>query len=335
MTISTHSTQLATSVYYKPPLKSQRDVLPSLVMIPGNPGLVQFYKTYLDIIQEEYPQFEIFCIGHAGYQTSTPKLDGKFHFYDLDYQIDHKYAILKQHILEKSTDKVVELYFLSHSVGSYISQRLFMRLLEDDDLAGKFSVKFAGLICPTIRDIRDSESGIIFTKLFKYLPVVHLFIALASVLRFFLSEATARAIIGKYFVDKPTVEDEKSLDSFQNSVDGCYHLYDSNRIIKQTVTLARQELEEIGSNNDVNDWFYRGPLAKTAKIWTFFATSDYWVNNATRDYLLERYHDAESRNVLFHVDPTNAGITHSFCVHQSVEFATLTLNVLGELFPSI
>lgn len=335
MTVTTHSNQYATSVYYKAPLEaSSGNTISSLVMIPGNPGLVQFYKTYLNIIQERYPQFEIFCVSHAGYQTSKPKLDGKFHFYDLSYQVDHKYEIIKQHILEKTTKgKVLELYFLSHSVGSYISQRLFMRLLEDEELKGKFTIKFTGLICPTIRDIRDSESGVIFTNLFKYLPVVHLFIILASILRFFMSESMARSIIGKYFVDKPTIEDEKSLDSFKDSVEGCYHLYESNLLIKQTVTLARQELEEIRSNDDVNDWFYRGPLAQSCKIWTFFATSDYWVNNVTRDYLLERYHDTESRNVVFHVDPTNAGITHSFCVHQSVEFATLTVNLLQELFP--
>ncbi|KAK6456578.1 uncharacterized protein RJT20DRAFT_128521 [Scheffersomyces xylosifermentans] len=332
MSLESYPKQPLTSVYRKEAItKKENGISSVLVMIPGNPGLVEFYVTYLELIQEEFPQLELFCISHAGFQTTEPITTKEFKFYDLEFQVKHKVEVLADLIHQKLEDgnKIVELYFLSHSVGSFIHQKVIRQLLEDDSLQGKFVVKFTGLICPTIIDIAQSQNGTLFTKLFAYLPVVWLLVFFSRFINFIWSEAKIRRILGNHFVEKPKKADAPSLESWQNSVTGAYKLVSSERLIQQAVTMAKQEMKVILTDEAINDWFF-SKLPDT-KIWVFFATKDYWVHDAARDYLLARYHDSDNKNLLFEVGDVEDPITHSFCVHQSVEFSLLTIQALRSI----
>ena len=306
---------------------------PLLVFIPGNPGLIDYYTTYLDLIGDEYPEYDILAIGHAGFQTSDDfVMAGKkdVTFYDLDFQVRHKCSIIKKHVLLGHT----RLSFLCHSVGGYITQRVVALLLKDEEVKHLIKVEFVGLICPTIVDIAKSDSGVFFTKLFSLLPVVQLAVCLLAVLQTVLPDSLARLIISRFVISRPRLKDAKLIELWENAVDATYKIYKLRRIARQALTLARQELQVIHRDDEMNDWFFHEiPTTHQIKVWCFFAESDYWVHDNTRDYILGRYHSQDNRNVQFQVgEPSTEhthAITHAFCIDQSVEFAQITCAALA------
>ncbi|ODV77891.1 uncharacterized protein CANTADRAFT_91344 [Suhomyces tanzawaensis NRRL Y-17324] len=334
--ITTHPSQPCTSYYHKLAVESA-ETARLLMFIPGNPGLVEYYTTYLDLLQEQFPTLEIVCASHAGYQTTKSKDEEEvpYKYYGLKFQTQHKHEILKEHILRHhSHGKKVDLYFLSHSMGSYVLQRLIVKLNEDVELKGKFKIKLGGFICPTIIDIAQSDSGVLFTKLTRYLPIVPVLVFFSTLLQLVLSEHTIRRIIGRFVVSKPKLEDDKSLESWANSITGCYNIFRDGKIIRHAIDLAREEMTDIVRDDKFNDWYFQELPLQGTKLWSFFALKDHWVHDHSRSYLLSRYHNPE-KNVVFNVDELEDGITHSFCVDQTVEFANITFHSLRRLFPDL
>lgn len=332
MPLQTNTGHPLTTEYHREPINPS-DAPPLLVFVPGNPGLIDYYITYLDLIAEEYTDFEILAISHAGYQTSddyvTAGNTGDQRFYDLEYQVGHKCDVIKQHLAGKPK---TELYFLCHSVGAHVIQRVVKRILDDDDIKNRISVKFVGLVCPTIVDIAKSESGVMFTRLFNALPVIQIAVCLIVFLQWILPKLAAMAII-RFITAKPAAMTERLAESWNNSVIATHKIYSSKRIVRQALTLAREELNVIHRDDEFNDWFFNTLPTEGVKIWCFFAISDYWVHDNTRDYILGRYHDSENKMVRFEIgEPDNEkcnAICHSFCIDQSVEFAAITCHALA------
>lgn len=307
-----------------------------LVFIPGNPGLIDYYVSYMNIVSEKYPNYDILIVGHAGYQTSDNYVqagNGNHpEFYTLDYQVEHKVQILKKRILEGHHT----LSFMCHSVGSYITQRVIKRLLQDDEVKNVIKIEFVGFICPTIVDIAKSESGVLFTKLFNMIPVVSFAVWFIVFLQCILRDSWAKAIIRKFAIDKPKSSDMRLKEAHENAVNATFKIYKSRRIVRQALSLAREELNVIHRDDKLNDWFFEVlPKSFDVKIWCFFAFSDYWVHDNTRDYILSRYHNQENERVVFQIGDDHKidqkSIGHSFCVDQTVEFASITLKALEDI----
>lgn len=318
-------------IYQNSPLKdSKAENISIFVLIPGNPGLVEFYITYLDLIQQSFKDFEILALGHAGYEPPN----GPFNSYSLDFQIEDKVEKLKSKI--NNCEKHVDIYFLSHSVGSYITQRIVEKLINDKKFRDQADIKFIGLICPTIYDIAKSDSGRRFVALLTHIPIVAITLYLISFLNLILTDSTAKWIIRHFFIAKPKLQDETSLSSWENSVQGAFKIYKSPTIVEQTLTLASEEMTCINLDDTINDWFFKEfPVKNQTKVWAFFANEDYWVHKSTRDHLLKLYHNLNVPNLYFDVGDIHDGIGHSFCVDQSVEFSEITVRTLKSLFPDL
>lgn len=338
MALQTYKDSPLTTVYHKTSLQDGpgRQVL---IFIPGNPGLIDFYTTYLDLVQRQYPILEVFAISHAGFQTSDDYLKAhqqhQFLFYNLEYQIQHKIEAIKQ-LIDEADNEVTELYFLSHSVGCYITQRVTKLLLSDAEIRDRIQIKFIGLITPTIVDIATSESGQFFTKLFNWLPAIQVILVFVTILRFILPTVIIHKIIDHAVIAKPNLKSKAAIESWENSKLAAYKIFTTDSIIKQALTLAHEELIEIHKHEEVNQWFFNELSQNTAvKIWSFFAIKDHWVHDSTRDYILATYHDSENNNLKFELgnidSETSPAITHSFCVDQSVEFSEITCKALSEV----
>lgn len=301
---------------------------PTLILIPGNPGLVDYYKTFLKTLSHNFSQWDIWCVSHAGFSTAKGSDREPYSFYSLDEQVYHKVRIVLKIILEQYTpNNPVPLYFLSHSVGSWVVQRVIKELVHDSSLAGKFSIEFSGMICPTISSISESKSGVICKFLCNWLPISFLAAMMATVLRFVLPALVERALIGRILGQKPKVKDEKYTE-ITHAVDATHELYSRNGIIKQALELSKEEMARIDGDQEVNDWYFC-ELSKTCKCWVFFAQADCWVHDKTRELIIRRYRD--NANVAFDVDSTDAGIEHSFCVGQSSVFAQITIDAIKRL----
>lgn len=326
-----------TSVFHKEATQKSAN-LPLLVFIPGNPGLIDYYVTYLSIIAEKYPKYDILAISHAGYQTSDDfiaagKDPKEKDYYDLEYQVEHKVAILKKHL--SSRKEKTDVSFLCHSMGSFIVQRVVKAIVDDPELSKRVNVKFTGLICPTIVDIAKSLLGVMFTRLFSYLPLVYIALFFCAFLRAVLPVSWVKYIIKTHIIAQPVLKDAVLLEAWKNSIEATYKILQSSRIVVQTLTMAQEELRLIRRDDEINDWFFQELPKLGTRIWSFFAAHDYWVHESSRDYILTRYHDIENRNVQFEIgketSETSKAIDHSFCIDQSVEFAEVTCLALSNL----
>ena len=334
MTLKTCPHEEYTSIYHKNPLQHSASVRPLLVLIPGNPGLVDFYITYLNLIQKRNPNLEILCISHAGFKSDGNIIDDDsvFTYYNLEFQIEHKIDILKYFILNENRN--TELYFLSHSVGSYINQRVVHRLLNNSELQNKMDIKFLGLICPTIIDIGRSNSGQIITKMFAYLPIIQIAIYLSVLINSLFPESFVKFVVKNVVIDKSSSTREESQESIENSTIGALKIFRSKNIIKQALNLAKEEMKTILKDDEFNDWFFKGlPSQYDIRIWAYFAHTDHWVHDTTKDYILARYHSDSNKKLSFEIGDIEDSITHSFCVNESIEFSQITSEKLSDLLP--
>ncbi|OVA07111.1 Protein of unknown function DUF2305 [Macleaya cordata] len=99
---------------------------PSLhvLLIPGNPGVVQFYKEFVEAVYEMLGGCaSVTAIGHISH---TRKNWESGRLFSLEDQIDHKVAFINQEV--QNTE--IPLFLVGHSIGSYISLEIFRRLPE-------------------------------------------------------------------------------------------------------------------------------------------------------------------------------------------------------------
>jgi Lipid-droplet associated hydrolase len=77
------------------------DELPALVVVPGNPGVVGFYRYYADRLWGSLGRrYTVVCIGHAGHMANHSRYHPEGPVYDLEQQIEHKCVFLTDHLAE-------------------------------------------------------------------------------------------------------------------------------------------------------------------------------------------------------------------------------------------
>lgn len=94
--------------------------------------------------------------------------------------------------------------------------------------------------------------------------------------------------------------------------------------------MAIEEMDMILDDAELNNWFFNQLSNQGTKIWTYFAFEDYWIHDNTRAYILTQFHDDSNHNLSFQLGAVDDGITHSFCVDQSVEFSHITLKMFDK-----
>lgn len=295
-----------------------------LIMIPGNPGLIEFYITYLDLIQQELPSFEILCIAHAGFLGNDDEPQESF---DLKFQIEHKYQIIKEFIFKRynQNQKQVQLYVLTHSMGSFVFQRSLKKLLQDQELKDKFQVKFTGFITPTILDIANSDLGKKVAKAMEFnIPIIPILLFFRVLILLIFGEQQLKKMLGNHLSKQ-----NKDIIGLENSVIGSYKILQSKAVIRQALIMAQEEMHVIDLDESINDWYFQDST-NGFKRWVFFAQDDHWVGNHTRERIIEKYGNdgsEKNENVMIEIcrDLDNP-IAHSFCVCQSKEFAEITVD---------
>ncbi|XP_024134594.1 lipid droplet-associated hydrolase isoform X2 [Oryzias melastigma] len=155
-----------------------RQLLPEhklvILLIPGNPGLVGFYKTFMQelhsLLEHKYP---VWAVSHAGHCAAPDGMDmvedgraaAEDDVFGLSGQIEHKLAFVRKHIPKGSS-----LVLVGHSIGCYIILEMMRRNPE-------LKVLKAVMLFPTIERMAESPQGRRLTPLLcqmrylAYLPV--------------------------------------------------------------------------------------------------------------------------------------------------------------------
>ncbi|XP_043119560.1 lipid droplet-associated hydrolase isoform X3 [Puntigrus tetrazona] len=131
-----------------------------ILVIPGNPGVVGFYKTYMWTLYQTFIQrYPVWAVSHAGHCMPPETYDmiedasvtEKEDVFGLNGQIEHKMAFLRKHV-----PRDTNLLLIGHSIGCYIILEMMKR---DPEL----KVVKAVMLFPTIERMACSPQGKVMT----------------------------------------------------------------------------------------------------------------------------------------------------------------------------
>ncbi|XP_074548941.1 lipid droplet-associated hydrolase [Halichoeres trimaculatus] len=144
------------------------------LIIPGNPGVVGFYKTFMQTIHSMFGyKHPVWAVSHAGHCAPPDSMDmiedsssaAEGDVFGLNGQIEHKLAFLR-----KSVPRETRLVLVGHSIGCYIILEMMKR---DPEL----KVIKAIMLFPTIERMAQTPQGKVMTPVLcqmryvAYLPV--------------------------------------------------------------------------------------------------------------------------------------------------------------------
>jgi pimeloyl-ACP methyl ester carboxylesterase len=147
-----------------------------IYFITGNPGLIEYYRTFLthlygvlsqNTASDRSIEFQVYGRSLSGFEMSSAEIKTykyrKSPPYGLQDQIRHAEDDLVEVIedLKDNGTKDVRVILVGHSVGAYMSLEI-VRRLRAHGLAGEdFDTRISGVVglFPTIVDIARSETG--------------------------------------------------------------------------------------------------------------------------------------------------------------------------------
>lgn len=127
----------------------------ALFLIPGNPGVVEFYRGFVEELRSRHPTFYVAVVGFAGHSLSSAALG---HRTDQDYdlqdqiQVQEKFfeqVVARLHALRRGR---VNIYYAGHSIGAYIALHLACR--------HGVLLRKCFLLAPTICNMAQSPNGV-------------------------------------------------------------------------------------------------------------------------------------------------------------------------------
>ena len=128
------------------------------VIIPGNPGCIQFYEKFADVLSSS-TNVPVWGVSHTGHVQADKNLNFNHpNVLDcgLDRQIEHKIDYLEQEVFAKA-EKVV---LIGHSIGCYIILHIMDRMKHRETAMCK-----SVLLFPTIERLKQSPKGKLMTPL--------------------------------------------------------------------------------------------------------------------------------------------------------------------------
>lgn len=275
-----------------------------IYVIPGNPGLCEFYADFVAALSELVPNAAIAAVSYLGYNVDTP--DDQAPLFMLDEQVQHKVDFL--HFFHTTVGRDLPVYVLGHSVGAWIAQRIAHRRSE---------VVFVGLMAPTIKDIALSERGRNVTSLTRYVGTNTVWAAVWALKWVPFYQIVVMQLLRRIMpISEITgIAREATLG-----------IALSPTVCRQIVGLAIEEMQRIGP--DIEPIDIRGFWAnKNRRIWALFAEHDHWVSPESRAAIVEL-----SRG-LPHMLTEQLPVPHSFVLRDSETVAALAARQILETGP--
>jgi pimeloyl-ACP methyl ester carboxylesterase len=151
-----------TETAFFPSSSPSRPSSPYILFIPGNPGLVTYYTTFLSTLSTLLP-CPILGISLSGFHRWQPSArDSVPGYWGLQEQVTHKLALTQSIATEQGWKKVI---IVAHSMGAYIALEVIRRLREENS---DVEVVCGILLFPTIVDIARSPNGMLLSVI--YMP---------------------------------------------------------------------------------------------------------------------------------------------------------------------
>ncbi|KAK0720280.1 hypothetical protein B0H67DRAFT_486375 [Lasiosphaeris hirsuta] len=319
--------------------------------IPGNPGLVSYYKAFLGTLRELLNDverraasrfsFHIYAQNLLGFDVGDHDPFGNSPHSRPPFTLEEQVCHFYDRLVEKSTapllrggtkpayDKVI---IMGHSVGackySLVFHRHHLELRaakgrtnDTQTLAASVNLQAGIMLFPTVSHLAKSASGQKF-EIIRTTPfldsyahgIAKLFIDLWP---YFLLLAFIRLVMGfPHHVAGATTRFLKSRDG-----------------IWQAIHLAKDELKHITEEKWSEDLWEIADVDRLEgaadKFFFYFGEKDHWVANECRDEFIERRKDHAKGRTTVVIDEDK--IPHAFCIHHSEKVAEKVIVWIDEI----
>ncbi|TPX64733.1 hypothetical protein SpCBS45565_g05654 [Spizellomyces sp. 'palustris'] len=166
--------------------RAQGNKIPRLVVVvvPGNPGVIDYYETFLNVIYECCNEMvDIIGVQHLGHSSAVDH-DRNFSVKD---QVNHKIALLD--LITEKYGKDMKIVLMGHSFGAWVSVQM-LKARPDANMVKIFA------LFPTLHSIAATPKGRRISYL--TLPVVRsippLFVSFLRTLTYFTPKLFPRLI---------------------------------------------------------------------------------------------------------------------------------------------
>ncbi|XP_064304191.1 lipid droplet-associated hydrolase isoform X1 [Phalacrocorax carbo] len=284
--------------------KDESKNLPRLLfmIIPGNPGLAGYYRTFIQALycglNQQYP---VWVVSHAGHckppsgmemmeDTDIKELEDVF---GLNGQVEHKLNFLK-----KNVSKDIKLVLIAHSIGCYITLEMMKR-------ASELQVLRSVLLFPTIERMAQSPQGKLMTPLLcKLRYVLYMPVYLLS----FLPEGVKASLV-RFALRGMKTCDESSITTSVNlfSVD----------CIANILYMASQEMMKVVERDSTTI------KQNLKKLIFYYGTGDSWCPQQYYDEIKMDFPDGDIRLC-------EKGLRHAFVLDASKEMAAMITDWLQD-----
>ncbi|XP_069829215.1 lipid droplet-associated hydrolase isoform X2 [Dendropsophus ebraccatus] len=283
--------------------KTSDEAPPKLLffIIPGNPGVVGFYKTFMQSLycglNGKYP---VWAISHAGLCTPPRGMDMTDEnnhqiddVYGLNGQIEHKLYFLKQNVPAD-----IKLVLIGHSIGCYIILEMMKRSPE-------LKVFKSILLFPTIERMAQTPQGRVMAPLLCSLRyVVYMPMYLISLLPDFM----------KTFLVKFALRSIKSVD--ETVVGASLNLFKMECAANAMYMGSQEMVEVLERDNDTIKQHLN-------KLIFYYGATDNWCP-------VQYYEDIRKDFPKGNIWLCDKGYRHAFVLDSSKEVASLVINWMNK-----
>ncbi|RWS30083.1 lipid droplet-associated hydrolase-like protein [Leptotrombidium deliense] len=230
-------------------LSKHKDVI---LFIPGNPGTVEFYKYFLELLHTKL-KIPVIGVSHAGhvsipqcFQTTKRMLFLKYNYLDyflfafiaqedcrsVNSQILHKLLFIENYI-----PKNVNLILIGHSLGAYIILEMLKTIGDGRNVTRNV------LVFPVIERLYNLTRAKVFAVLFAllYFPIL--------ILVFFLNFFTEK---WKQRIVKFVIENIYKMDNYPECILHAGLNSFNTTVIKNVIALFYSEINQIRELQDSN-----------------------------------------------------------------------------------
>ncbi|XP_077552196.1 lipid droplet-associated hydrolase-like [Haemaphysalis longicornis] len=126
---------------------------PLLIMIPGNPGIIEYYEDFLSEIYNHFQGSIHVCgVSHAGHDEVwksgiAPPPNENWQLYGLEGQVRHKLEFVRSYVSSRRP-----LFLAGHSIGAYMVLRILGEL-------GGLNVRRSFLLFPVFERMREAPNA--------------------------------------------------------------------------------------------------------------------------------------------------------------------------------
>ncbi|KAJ6262557.1 hypothetical protein Dda_3368 [Drechslerella dactyloides] len=286
----------------------------AFLFLPGNPGLISYYTTYLTSLSQHLShtslpsaRFTVFGASLGGFNVATKSPTASF--YPLEAQITRQIEILVHLLSAHPTLKVI---LAGHSLGAYLILESLHRMAADPAHRELKRRVVGGIgLFPALTHLARSPSGRTLGGLLGIPGLLPIFLFLANILAFIVPAAVLAFLVG-------LVNPHFDADARKATV----AFIKSPRGIEQAIRLGWDELRTI-REDAWSDAIWGSHTARSdTELVFYFGEKDHWVADAERDALISgrgrggvRWQGDDSvegwkpRMIV-----CEDGVQHSFCV---------------------